>query len=312
MNVLVTGASGFIGRYLVDDLIDNGHNVKALTRQQSLRIKGANIVFGDITKPDQLTYTFDNVEAVLHNAAFTLDYKNKNMFKKMNVEGTKNIVKVCKKKGIKRIIYTSTAGVYGFPNTNEEITEKSAYKPLNNYHKSKLEGEKILRKYDDMSISIVRPTLVLGAGGKGAKLLLKKIKNGEMINIGKGDQYISLVHPKDVAQCLRLVLEKDRKDDVFNVVSFNCKFKDLINEVASQMNVDPPTKNISFPLAYIYAIFSEIFSIKEPSLTRFRVKSLGTTRKISCKKAIIELGFKPKFDLKSTVEDMVSWYKKCY
>jgi len=310
MNVLVTGASGFIGKYLVDDLVNHGHYVKAMTRQSSLKIKGAKVVFGDLTKPEQILATLNNVEAVFHNAAYILDYGKKSKIKKINIEGTKNIAKACRKLGIKRIIYTSTAGVYGFPNTNKEITEKSAYKPLNYYHKSKLEGEIILRNYEDLSISVVRPTLVLGGRGKGTKLLLKNINEGKMIYIGTGDQYISLVHPKDVAQCLRLVLENDKKQDVFNVVSFICKIKELINEVAIQMNVDPPTKNVSFSIAYIYALFSEIFAVKEPSLTRFRVKSFGTTRRINCDKAKKEVGYESKFDLQSTVKDMVSWYKK--
>jgi nucleoside-diphosphate-sugar epimerase len=310
MNVLVTGASGFIGRYLVEDLVNHGHHVKALTRQSSLKIRGAKVLFGDITKPEKFLSKLDNVEAVLHNAAYTLDYGKKSMIKKINIEGTQNIANACRKMGIKRIIYTSTAGVYGFPNTNEEITEKSAYKPLNVYHKSKLEGEKILRNYVDLSISVVRPSLVLGARGKGTIILLDNIKEGRLNYIGTGDQYISLVHPKDVAQCLRLVLENDKKENNFNVVSFICKIKDLFNEIATQMNVDPPTKHVSYYLAYIYALFAEIFSIKEPSLTRFRVKSLGTTRRISCNKAKKELRYESKFDLQSTVEDMVSWYKK--
>jgi nucleoside-diphosphate-sugar epimerase len=310
MNVLVTGASGFIGRHLVDDLINHGHYVKALTRQSSLKIKGAKVVFGDITKPEQFLSSLENVEAVLHNAAYVIEYGKKSDIYKINTEGTLNVAKACRKMGIKRIIYTSTAGVYGFPNIDEEITEKSAYKPLNDYHKSKLEGEKMLRKYDDLSISVIRPPLVLGPGGNGTKVLLKNIKEGKMIYIGNGNQDMSLVHPKDVAQCLRLALENDKKEDIFNVVSFICKIEELFNEIANQMKVNPPTKNISYSLAYIYALFSEIFAKNEPSLTRFRVKSLGTTRRVSCYKAKKELGYESKFNLQLTVKDMVSWYKK--
>jgi len=59
----------------------------------------------------------------------------------------------------------------------------------------------------------------------------------------------------------------------------------------------------------IFKFFNEFFT-KEPSLTRFRVKSLGTTRRVSCEKAKKTLGYKPRYDLKSTVADMVSWYSK--
>jgi len=309
MNVLVTGASGFIGRYLVSDLVKHGYHVKALTRQPSLKIKGSEVVLGDITKPEKLLPAFDNVEAVFHNAAYTTDYGKKREIYKSNIEGTMNVAEACLTKGINRIIYTGTAGVYGFPNTNEEITEKSAKKPLNTYHKSKLTGEKILRKYEDLSVSVVRPPLVLGAGGKVTKVILRKIMKGEMIYIGTGDQYISLTHPKDVAQCLRLSLENDKKENAFNAVSFICKIKELFNEIAVQLDVNQPKKNVSYSLAYVTAFFSEIFLMKESSLTRFRVKSLGTTRRVSCDKAKKELGYNPKFGLQSTVNDMVSWYR---
>ena len=312
MNVLVTGASGFIGGNLVEELIKHGHHVKALTRQPSLKIKGAEVVLGDITQPEQFLSAFDNVEAVFHNAAYATDYGKKSEIYKSNIEGTMNVAEACIKMGIKRIIYTGTAGVYGFPNTNEEITEKSAKKPLNTYHKSKLEGEKILRNCKDLSVSVVRPPLVLGAGGKGTKVILERIKKGNIVYIGTGDQYISLVHPKDVAQCLRLTLENDKKEDVFNVVSFVCKIKELFNEIAVQLDVGLPNKNVSYSLAYVAAFFSETFATKEPSLTRFRVKSLGTTRKVNCDKAKKELGYEPKFDLQSTVKDMVSWYRKSH
>ena len=85
MNVLVTGASGFIGRHLVDDLINHGHYVKALTRQSSLKIKGAKVVFGDITKPEQFLSSLENVEAVLHNAAYVIEYGKKSDIYKISL-----------------------------------------------------------------------------------------------------------------------------------------------------------------------------------------------------------------------------------
>jgi nucleoside-diphosphate-sugar epimerase len=312
MNVLVTGASGFIGQYLIDELIKNDYHLKILTRQPSLKIKNVEVVIGDITKPDRFLSSFNNVDAVFHNAAYATDFGRKSEIYKTNINGTKNVANVCEKIGIRRIIYTSTAGIYGFPNTNEEVTEKSLKKPFNTYHKSKLEGERILKNKKSLSVSIVRPTLVLGAGGKSAKIILDKIQQRKMVYIETGDQYISLVHPKDVAQCLRLSLENDKKGEAFNVVSFICKIKELFNEIATQMNVDPPSKNVSYQIAYIAAFFSEIFSNNKPSLTRFRVKSLGTTRRVSCDRAIKELRYEPKFDLQSTVKDIVSWYKNRY
>ena len=310
MKVLITGASGYIGRYLVDELIEHGHEVKTLTRQSSLKIKDVEIVCGDILKPESFLFALDGVDDVFHNAAYVVDWGKKDEIYRTNVEGTRNIAEARKKKGVDKIIYTSSAGVYGFPNIDDEITEESPKNPLNMYQKSKLDGEDVLKKYEDMNISVIRPPLALGGTGMAGKIILEKIEQGKMTYVGSGDQSISLVHPNDVVQCLRLALENDGKHDTFNVVSFICTIKELFDEIANQLGVDPPKKRLSYIIAYCAAFFAELFATKEPSLTRFRVKSLGTTRKISCERTKKEIWYEPKYDLQSTVKDMVSWYKK--
>jgi nucleoside-diphosphate-sugar epimerase len=310
MKVLVTGASGFIGGYLVHELLEHGYDVRAMTRKSDLKVKGAEVVVGDIAKLETLLPVLEGVEAVFHNAAYALDWGKKKEFYRVNVLGTRNLAEACKQKRINRIVYTSSAGVYGFPNTTDELIEDSPKKPFNTYQKSKLEAENVLRRYKDLHISIVRPPLVLGAGAKATTILLSQIENKKMAYIGVGNQYISLVHPQDVTQCLRLAFEKDGKGDTYNVVSFICTIKELFEEISTRLHVDPPQRHIPYLLAYNVAFFTELFAQKDPSLTRFRVKSLGTTRRISCEKASSTLGYKPQYDLKSTVEDMVSWYEK--
>ena len=310
MRVLVTGASGYVGKYLLDQLVKHKYEVKALTRQSSLKIKDVEIIRGDIIKPESFNSALDGVDAVFHNAAYVKDWGKKSEFYKNNIEGTKNIAEACNEKGVEKIIYTSSAGVYGFPNIKDEITENFPKNPLNAYQMSKLEGENILKQYTNIENSNIRPPLILGGDGHTGKVIMEKIEQGKMTYVGSGNQYISLVHPNDVSQCLRLALENDGKSNIFNVVSFVCTIKELFDEIAHQLGVESPKKHISYTLAYCVAFFKEIFVTKDPSLTRFRVKSLGTTRKISCERAKKELGYKAKYDLQSTVEDMVSWYKQ--
>ena len=309
MKVLVTGGSGFIGSYLLDELVENGYKVSVLTRQPSLKIKDVRVFQGDIVKPEPLFPVFKDVDAVFHNAAYAMDWGKKSLIYRVNVEGTRNVAELCRENGVKRIVYTSSAGVYGFPNTDEWIDEGSSKKPLNAYQKSKLEAEKVLRQYDDLHVSIIRPPLVFGAGAKATTIVLSRLEQGKMMYIGRGDNKISIVHPADVAQCLRLALEKDEDGEEFNVVSFITTIKEFFERLAAEMDVRAPEKHVPYLVAYIAAFFNEFFT-KEPSLTRFRVKSLGTTRRVSCEKAKKTLGYKPRYDLKSTVADMVSWYSK--
>jgi len=126
--------------------------------------------------------------------------------------------------------------------------------------------------------------------------------------MGDGNNFVTIAHAADVARCLRLALEKGKRGEAYNVVSFICRVRELFEEIARQLGVNKVEKHVPYYVAYIAAIFYEIFS-KEPYLTRFRVKSFGTTRRISWEKAKKELGFQPAYDLKTTVEDMVKWYR---
>lgn len=308
MRILVTGGSGFIGNYLIDELLKYNYEIKILTRQKKLDNNKFEFITGDITNIQDCLDSMNEVDVVFHNAAYATDFGTKKEIINVNINGTNNIANACVKKGIDRVIYTSTAGVYGFPNINKKIDEKFDIKPFNIYHKSKFEGEKILKRKKDLKVSIVRPPLVLGSGGKGTDFIVNRIKNGKMIYIGDGNQYITIVHPSDVAQCLRLAFEKDKIGEIFNVVSFYCKIKELFSEISRQLNVNEPNRSIPYYFAYLIALLNEKINIKEPTLTRFRVKSMGTTRFISYEKAKKIIKYEPKYDIKKTVEDMLKNY----
>ena len=309
MKVLVTGGTGFIGSYLIEELLKHDYHVKILTRKSIDRWSGnVEVIHGDITKPDTIKDAFKNIEAVFHNAAYAMDYGRKRDIYNVNIRGTENIVKLCIENNIDRVVYTSSAGVYGFPNTREPITEDSPKKPLNYYQKSKLLGEQVFSKYKEIKTSSIRPPLVFGAGGIATKILLDRFTNKSMMIIGNGENIISVVHPRDVARCLLLALERDTKGTNFNVVSFTATINEFIEKIAEKLDVKKPEKHVSFWVAYIMGFLLEHLS-KNPSITRFRVKTLATNREVSSKKAEKILGYKPSFDLDKTVEDMVKWYR---
>ena len=311
MNILLTGASGFIGSYLVKDLLKHGHSLHTFTRKKNYSIEGTKTFTGDIKDIDSLKPAFKDVDAVIHNAAYANDWRKKSIFYEANVDGTRNIADACVKHGVKRLLYTSTAGIYGFPNSLNPIKEEDGPtpKPLNPYGASKIESEKLLQKYKDLKITIFRPPMVFGAGGKPSQILLSTIEQGKAAYIGKGEKHISIVHPADVAQCFRLSLEKE-KEGVFNTVSFYCTIQEIFEESAKKLGVNPPQKHFPFFIAYMSGFFSELLAKEEPSLTRFRVIKLGTSRIIDGEKAKKELGYIPQYNLEKTVDDMVSWYKE--
>ena len=150
MKVLVTGGAGYIGSVLVDRLISEGHQVNViddLSNGFAENIhKDAVFIEGSILDNNALSKALNGVEAVLHLAAkirVEEGESNPELYKKVNVDGTLDLLKLCKEKGIKKFVFASTAAVYGNPE-DFPVTEKSIEAPVNVYGKTKLEIDNYL------------------------------------------------------------------------------------------------------------------------------------------------------------------------
>ncbi len=150
MKVLVTGGAGYIGSVLVDRLISEGHQVNVIDDLSNGFTdnvhKDAVFIEGSILDNNALSKALNGVEAVLHLAAkirVEEGESNPELYKKVNVYGTLDLLKLCKEKGIKKFVFASTAAVYGNPE-DFPVTEKSIEAPVNVYGKTKLEIDNYL------------------------------------------------------------------------------------------------------------------------------------------------------------------------
>jgi len=311
MKALVTGGTGFVGSHLVDELLENGYEVRVLTRKDYYE-KGMEVVKGDITSK-KLDEFLRGIDIVFHIAALSSEWEKKKNFMEVNVEGTRNVANACIKNGIK-IVYMSTAGVYGFRDFKHPIKEDEKISLHNAYSLSKFMGEKILLENEDVEAVAVRSPLIIGPRDRHAlPALIEGIKKKKLAYIRNKENVTSLSHPRDVALCLRLAGEKGK--GVYNVKSFDCSFKNLFETFAKYLGVDAPSKTIPYAIAYVGAVFLEgiyraAMAKKAPPLTRFKIRLLGTERIIDCGKAERELGFKARYDMEETVKESVEWYMK--
>ena len=152
MKVLVTGGAGYIGSVLVDKLITNGHQVNViddLSNGFAENIhKDAKFYQGSILDNTLLSDALNGVEAVLHLAAKIRVEEGESkpeLYKQINVDGTLNLLKICKEKGISKFVFASTAAVYGNPE-DFPVTESSKEAPVNVYGQTKLEIDRYLAK----------------------------------------------------------------------------------------------------------------------------------------------------------------------
>ncbi len=323
MKALVTGGTGFLGSHIVDELVDSGYQVRVLARKTSNtrfidKHEMVEKVIGDITQPETLMDAMKDVDIVFNNAAVMEDWGSRDKFERVNVQGTINVLEAAKNLGIKKIVHTSSTAVYGFPNSKTPITEDFPKKPFGNYQKSKYEAQIAVDRYVtdyDMDITSVRPPFIFGSRDSYTiPIAVESIFNGKMMVIGSGKQVQSIVHARDAAHCIRLAAETpNTKNESFNVTSFDTDVNTLYGRIAELLGASSAFTHVPYKVGYLFGAISEGFGIllrkkTSPTATRFRVKLLGQNYQIDSTKAKEVLGYKPKFDLESTLLDSLKWY----
>ncbi|MDH4214142.1 MAG: NAD(P)-dependent oxidoreductase [Candidatus Thorarchaeota archaeon] len=319
----ITGATGFVGSHIVNQLNIRDHDVSILARNSSSfnLLEGMNysVVTGDVTNMESLKQGIpDDTEWLFHNAAIMAEWGSKKRFFSVNVEGTRNILEIARLKEIPNLIFTSSTAVYGFPNKRTPLNENDEWKPMNNYQKSKAESEKLVRQYirdQGMKAAMVRAPTVLGRGDMyTGPQMIEFLKGGRMVTFRRGENPQSYCHGEDFARCLVLCAENMDKaaDNAYNVASFDCTFKEFLDALADELGAEKNYRNfpytVSVCLGSMMSGLYKAFNRKNaPLLTAFRVKLFGTKYLIDISKAKEEIGYTPKWDLISTVKDIVEW-----
>ncbi len=225
--IVVDGAGGYVGGHVVKRLTQAGYRVRAVdlpkTNLEHLAGEGVETASFDLTRPETIPPALSGASAVVHCAAafdLSLPYE---VLAKVNVNGTRNLIKACQDTNIRRFIHISTGGVYGSSKT-WPVDESFPTRPIDAYGKSKLDAEKeVLGAGSSIDATIFRPTVVYGPGGKyiaGAfysfacilserKIPLPRIKRGPMLN---------WVHVSDIAGAIEFALGDDRTiGNVYNL-----------------------------------------------------------------------------------------------
>ena len=323
VHCFVTGGTGFIGSHIVRTLKQADHNVEVLIRDSSdlSLIEDLSITprIGDVTNQESLVAGISSdTEWLFHNAAIMADWGGKDHFFPVNVEGTRNILEVVRKKDIPFLIYTSSTAIYGFPNSVEPLHEESPRRSVNAYQESKLKAEELLSEYEQsygLKISRVRPPTVFGQGDMfTGPQLIEFIRSGRMVVFGDGTNIQSYVHAEDVARCLLLAAENQAKSvgNAYNVTSFTTTYIEFVEALASELGVDMKVRHIPYGLAkglggFLSRLYKGFRRKNAPLLTSFRVKLFGSNYNIDDNKARDQIGYQPKWDLYTTVRDMVQW-----
>jgi nucleoside-diphosphate-sugar epimerase len=321
-NAFVTGASGFTGSYLCKALLEKNYNVKALVRKNSNRenLEKMNIQFieGDLADPDSIKGKIKDIDIVFHIAAlYRQEGVSKDMFTKVNLEGTRIMLDESIASGVKRFVHCSTVGVQG-EISNPPASEDAPYKPGDHYQVSKLEGEKLALSYFNQGKIdgvVVRPVGIYGPGDTRFLKLFKHIYKGNFKMIGKGNVLYHLTFVEDLVQGIILAGETPTASRQIYTIGGNeyLPLTDLASMIAQIL--DKPISKIHIPLWPVYAaaFLCEMICRPlgiEPPLYRRRLDFFTKDRAFDISKARNELGYNPKVPLKEGLERTAKWYKE--
>ena len=262
--ILITGATGFVGRNLIESLPKE--NIRCLVRDSSksdfLKEHSIQLVYGDLTDKKSLDSALKNIDTVMHLAAYVRG-NDSSLFYKINVDGTKNLIDACKKNKVKRIIALSSMAV--------------TRKYLDDYGKSKKQAEELIRN-SDLDYTILRPSMIYGKDSNSTKHLVSYIKMIPLIIpiVGNGNFNIQPVYINDVTsiiiKCLDNKTSIKKTYDLLGETRIN--FNYFIDFVSSHLNIKKIKLHIPVSLVLIGITFLKSFYKNFPITEEF-IKGMG-------------------------------------
>jgi nucleoside-diphosphate-sugar epimerase len=301
--VLVTGATGRVGKHLINALLERGERVRVLVLDFDPAPKNTEVVRGSLLNKEAVAEAVKGVDVIYHLAA-VLDYTapKKHMFE-INVTGTKNLVEASQ---ARKLIYLSSTAVYGY-GSNFSITESTPCAPSGYYGKTKLMAEKLVLAKHGI---VIRSPDIFGKGFReGYDYVLLHLKKASMPIIGRGTNRIHWIHISDLVQALLLAQERGRPGEIYLVAGKEAKSqKELFTLLTKYLGVKPPSGHIptfaASAMAYYGLLVSRIKGSK-PKVLPEHIKKITSDRVFDISKARRELGFEPKVEYDAAAKELV-------
>jgi len=245
-NILITGASGFLGRYIIDYLLPNPlYNIIALGFNNSLSQEGLKFYSCDLTDIFQLESYVKEADIVIHAAGY-ISFERSDYEKLMNVNarGTENLVNLCLEHQVEKLVYVSSIAAFPVDESSGIVTESHRFKDrkfTTEYGLSKYIGEShVWRAYaEGLNTCILNPSLIIGEGdwSKGTPSFFPTIANGlKYYPTGS----TGIVYAGDVANFIKLIIDHEPEHNQYVLSAENMSFKELFSLIALSVGQKSP------------------------------------------------------------------------
>lgn len=319
MKALVTGAGGFLGLYITEQLVARGDEVRAFCRGNypELEALGVESVRGDIRNRDETIAACNGVDIVFHVAAIAGISMRWRDFHEINTLGTRYILQGCRKHAVGRLVYTSSPSVTFDGSDQEGVDESEPYPDhfLAHYPRTKsiAEREVLEANGDGFLTCALRPHLIWGPRDRHLiPRLLDRARSGRLRRVGNGKNLVDMIYVENAADAhLQAADALTPGSPVAGSAYFlsqgepvNCW--DWINDILALANIPPVKKEISASTAHkIGAVCEGVYRILglrgDPPMTRFLASQLSTHHYFDITRARQHFGYNPRI---STEEGM--------
>jgi nucleoside-diphosphate-sugar epimerase len=328
MNVLVTGASGFLGGHVVDAFIRRGDRVRALVRATSDRThldrhRDLDLVVGDLDDEQAVLRAMRGVDVVVHSAARVADYGTRDDFYRANVAGTEHLLDVARAHGVRRFVFVSSPSVVAEDRDQYRIDESYPYPArfLNLYCETKAIAEKRVLAANGRGIETcaIRPRGVWGPRDRTGFLpkIVHKMMSGRLPNLSGGQKvWASMCFCENAAEACLLAATAERApgnayfvtdSEPVEVWSFARRMGELLGAPSIERAVDPAiARAVARGVETVWTLTRQD-ERRSPPMSRYALALLTRSATYDIRAAERDLGYRPRVDLEEGLVRLLQW-----
>jgi nucleoside-diphosphate-sugar epimerase len=329
MNALVTGAGGFLGRYIAEALVARGDRVRGLARGDYPELKslGVEMMRSDLADRDLVNAACKNVDCVFHVASRVGIWGPWREYYSANFVGTQNVIDACRANGVGRLVFTSSPSVTFDGRDQCDVDESAPYptKWLANYPHSKALAEQAVLAADDtggLRTCSLRPHLVWGPRDHHLTArLVQRARSGRLRRVGDGANQVDMIYVENAAEAH--VRAADALGETASAVGGKAYFLsqgkpvnlwNWIDEILALVDLPPVQESTSLASARCVGLACEaIWTIarlrSEPPMTRFLASQLATSHWFDISAARRDFGYEPRVSTEEGMRRLGEWLR---
>lgn len=328
MKALVIGAGGFLGLYLVEQLVARGEKVRALCRgtYPELDALGVELVRSDLQDRDKVVAACQGIDVVFHTAGVAGLGGSWEFYYGVNTQGTHHVVEGCRRHGVGRLVFTSSPSVT-FDGTDQCGIDESAPYPMHwlcHYQHTKALAEECVLKAsgrDGLLTCALRPHLIWGPRDRHLiPKLLARAHSGRLLRVGEGKNLVDMIYVENAAEAHLQAADALRPGSPVAgqayFLSQGCPVNcwQWINQILALADMPPIRKAVSLRTAWkIGVVFEVLWKLlgrsSDPPMTRFLAAQLATDHYFDITRARQDFGYHPRISTEEGMRRLGAWLK---